>query len=664
MNGKTGTSEPRVGVYICHCGGNISDVIDVKRVAAEIGKIDGVAISTDYIFMCSDPGQQLIKDAIKKEKINRVVVAACSPRLHELTFGRALIQAGLNQYLLEQVNIREQGSWVHKTDHEGATEKAIRLTRGAVEKVKLAKPLDSIEIKSLPAAVVIGAGPAGLRAASDLSRRGSTVVLIEKTPFAGGNASKMGKLFPTEENAKDIMGKMTGEIEANPKIRFMACTEVIDATGGIGSFLLKIRQMPRGVSGSVTFDEFRKAEALCPVETDDGFNYGISKRKAIYMPYKEAYPALPAIDWAICTKCGKCGEVLKDRLNLDGKEEITGVAAGVVIVATDFGHYEPYTGEYGYKTIKNVVTLQQLIRMLDEKGPTGGEIIYSGKKLKNIGFMHCVGSRELEGVKQPPDNRPLNAYCSRVCCTATLQAINEVKEKYHGVNILDFYQDIRAYGRDQELNYYDRASRNGALFFRYDPRQLPVVSEENGRITVKMKDLLSAGEEIEAELDLLVLAAGVMPGDPGAIADKFKMPKSADRFLQEVHPKLRPVETAIGGMFLAGTVQAPFDMTETTAVAGAAAVKAASILEGGSVHLEPFVACVDNEKCKGHGLCVKACPAKGAIYMNEKGNKAVVNPMLCISCGNCVAVCPERAVEVQGYEINKFEKIVDEIVKE
>ncbi len=680
---ETKADSPRVGVYVCHCGGNISDVIDVKRVAEEIGKIPGVTLSTDYIFMCSDPGQQKIKDAIKEGKINRVVVAACSPRLHELTFRRALIAGGLNQFLLEQVNIREQASWVHKMDHEGATEKAIRLTRGAVEKVKLAKPLDMIEIKSLPSGIVIGAGPAGLRAASDMARRGSKVFLIEKTPFTGGNASKADKLYPTEEDAREVIGKLNELIENNENVRLLTNTEVIDAGGGIGNFKVKLRQVSRGVTAMMSEAEFKAAAAACPVEVRDEFNYGISKRKAIYMPYKTAYPNLPAIDWAKCDKCGKCAEAVKGKIDLEKKEEIIDVDAGVAVVATGYTHYEPAETEFGYGA-KNVITLPQLIRMLDKEGPTAGKVEINGRKVRSIGFMHCVGSRELEGAKRPGPERRLNAHCSRVCCTATLQAENELKERYKDIDIYSFYQDIRTYARDTELKYYDKASRNGVTFFRYSPTELPEVTlvdvkkiegrashrlaptkaeQSDKKVIVKMKDLLTGGEEIEVEMDLLVLATGMMPGNPGAIADKFKMPLSADRFLQEVHPKLRPVETAIGGIFLAGTCQAPFDTAETTAVAGAAAVKAASILEAGSVQLEPYIAVVDKEKCKCHGECVKVCPAKGAIYINEAIKKAEVNPMLCISCGNCVAVCPERAIDVQGYEISQFEKVVDEIVK-
>jgi heterodisulfide reductase subunit A len=547
-------------------------------------------------------------------------------------------------------------------DHEGATQKAITLTMGAVEKVKLAKPLDMIEIKSLPSAVVIGAGPAGMRAAADLSAKGSTVYLIEKTPFTGGNAARMDKLYPTEEDAKEITGKFNEALKNNKSIKLLTYTEITDAEGGIGNFKIKARQTSRGVIAEMSEAEFKAACDACPVDVDDEYNYNISKRKALFMPYATAYPPMPAIDWANCTRCGKCAAAVKGKIDLNKKEETISMESGVVVVATGYNHYEPAPTEYGYGA-KNVITLPQLIRLMDKNGPTSGKIEVNGKKIRSIGFIHCVGSRELNGVARPGPERPLNAHCSRVCCTAVLQAANELKERFRDINIYSFYQDIRTYSRDAELKYYDKASANGVTFFRYSPTELPLIAVGEKEITVKMKDLLTAGEEIEAQVDLLVLATGMVPADPGAIADKFKLPKSADRFLQEVHPKLRPVETAIGGLFLAGTCQDPFDTTEATAVAGAAAVKAAAILESGSVQLEPNVAVVNKDKCRGHRECVKVCPAKGAIYMNEKENKAEVNPMLCISCGNCVAVCPERAIDVHGYEINGFEKIVDEIVR-
>jgi len=653
---------PKVGVFVCHCGGNISDVIDVKKVAEEAGKLEGVAFSMDYIFMCSDPGQNLIKEAIASGKINRVVVAACSPRLHELTFRRAMTAAGLNPYLLEQANIREQASWVHKMDHEGATDKAIRLTKAAVEKVKLSKPLDMIEIKSLPSAVVIGGGIAGLRAAIDISKKGSTVYLLEKEAFLGGNTVKMGALFPTGEDAKDIAGNLISEALTNEKIKIFTRAEVIEASGGIGNYKVKVKVTSRGTFGEISNQEYEKAAAACRAVTPDPFMNNVSDRKAIYKNYPGAYPANPAIDYEACTFCGKCSEILNGRVDLYNKEEVMEIEAGVVVAATGYEHYEPYAGEYGCKKHPCVITLPQLISLMQtDEYKNSGQLMINGRKIKTIGFMHCVGSRELEGYKKPENERRLNAHCSRVCCTATLQAELELKEKFKNLDIFSFYQDIRAYGRDHEVKYYDKASRAGVIFMRYDPRELPEVREEKGKVIIKMKDLLTMREEYETELDALVLSTGIMPAEPGKIADSFKIPKSADRFLQEVHPKLRPVETAVGGFFLAGTCQAPFDTTETVSGAGAAAVKAASILEGGDVKLEPYVAKVDETKCSGTGKCIEVCPAKGAIYMNAR-NKAEVNPVLCISCGNCVSACPSRAIDINGYEIRQFTAIIDAIL--
>ncbi len=612
--------------------------------------------------MCSDPGQNLIKEAVSSGKINRVVVAACSPRLHELTFRRAMTSAGLNPYLLEQANIREQASWVHKLDHEGATEKAIRLAKAAVEKVKLAKPLDMIEIKSLPSAVVVGGGIAGMRAAIDISKKGSKVYLVEKEAFLGGNTVKMGRLFPTEEDAKETAFKLMKEIFENENITVMTRSEVIEASGGIGNYKVKVKTVSRGTFGEITHEEYEKAASLCRAVVEDPFKNKTGIRKAIYKNYPEAMPSNPAIDFEACTFCGKCADILAGRVDLHKKETVTEIEAGVIIAATGYNHYEPYKGEFGCGMHPAVITLPQLISIMQsEEYKNSGKLEISGRNIKTIGFMHCVGSRELEGYKKPANERRLNAHCSRVCCTAVLQAENELKEKFKDINIVSFYQDIRAYGRDHETKYYDKASRAGVLFMRYDPRELPEVKEINGKIVVKIKDLLTMREEYEVELDALVLATGVMPAEPGKIADSFKIPKSADRFLQEVHPKLRPVETAVGGFFLAGTCQAPFDTTEAVSAAGAAAVKAAAILEGGDVKLEPYVAKVDESKCCGAKKCIEACPAKGAIFINEKG-KAQVNPVLCISCGNCVSACPNRAVDVNGYEIAQFTAMIDAIL--
>ncbi len=664
MTQPTHNSVPKVGVYVCHCGGNISDVIEVDKVTAALKDYPGVTLATHYEFMCSDPGQNQIKDAIKAGTINRVVVAACSPRLHALTFRSALEAAGLNPYFLEQANIREQASWVHKMDPAGATEKAIRLIKGAVDKVKLAKPLNKIHVTSLSSALVLGGGVAGLRAALDLADRGSEVSLVEKTPFLGGHTARLNRLFPTDEDAKTIVKDLAGRVLNHERITVYLDSNVADVSGGIGQFKIHIQTRQRGIKGNVSTQELQQAADTCPIEVPDAYNENLCQRKAVYRPYETAQPNTPAIDWQHCTRCGRCRTVLGDRIDLQAAVTDHHIETGILLIATGYEHYEPTPGEYGYGQFQQVITLPALIRMLDEQGPLQGLPRFNGKPVRDIGFIHCVGSRQLEGVTESSDERPLNKHCSRVCCTATLQAANELREKYPDLHIFDFYQDIRTYGRDHEVKYYQKASSNRVLFFRYDPSKPPVVSDAGqGRLAITVEDLLTMHESLDVELDLLVLATGMVPADVGTLADRFKLPKSADRFLQEVHPKLRPVEMAVGGIFLAGTAQAPGDITESTAMASAAAVKAAAILESGGVRLEPHVARVDPEKCKGHGECVKACPSPGAIYLNES-NRAQVNEALCVSCGICVAVCPERAVDLQGYEIKQFEALVDAMVAE
>ena len=664
MSNSTHQSDPRVGVFVCHCGGNISDVIEVDKVTEALKDYPGVTLATHYEFMCSDPGQNQIKDAIRAGDINRVVVAACSPRLHALTFRSALESAGLNPYFLEQANIREQASWVHKADPAGATEKAIRLIKGAVDKVKLAKPLDKIHVTSLSSALVLGGGVAGLRAALDMADRGSDVHLVEKTPFLGGHAAKLDRLFPTDEDAKSIVKDLGNRVLNHERITVYLDSELADVGGGIGQFRIRIQTRQRGVRGDVSSQELKQAGDACPVEIPDAFNENLTRRKAVYRPYEAACPNTPAIDWQHCTRCGQCQSFLGERVDLKAPVTDHDIEVGILLIATGYEHYEPYNGEYGYGQFKQVITLPALIRMLDEQGPFQGLPRFNGRPVKNIGFIHCVGSRQLDGVTEPTGDRPINKHCSRVCCTATLQTANELRDKYPDLHLFDFYQDIRTYGRDHEVKYYQKASGNRVLFFRYDPRKPPVVSDAGqGKLKVTVEDLLTMRESLEVELDLLVLATGMVPADVGTLSDRLKLPRSADRFLQEVHPKLRPVEMAVGGVFLAGTAQAPGDTTESTAMASAAAVKAAAILESGGVRLEPHVTRVDPTKCKGHGECVKACPSAGAITLDDS-NQARVNEALCISCGICVAVCPECAVDIQGYEIKQFEALVDAMVAE
>jgi len=579
---------PKVAVYVCHCGGNISDVVDVKKVAAELAKYPGVAVAREYAFMCSSNGQDLILEDIKKLGINRVVVAACSPSLHELTFRGVLQRAGINPYLYEHVNIREQVSWVHKADHEGATAKAIKLVEAGVEKVLRQDPLNAIRVAAEQRVAVIGGGVAGMKAALSVAGKGLEAVIIEKAPRLGGKLLELGKVYPSGEEASAVVKKFEDLVAAEKLITVRTGAEIDFVSGFVGNFRINFK-------------------------------------------------------------------------NPDGKMEQ--VKAGAVIMATGFEHYKPHNGEFGYGTEPNVVTLPEFIALL--KTSPAGRLDYAGKEIKSLALIHCVGSRQVEGVHQPQADGKVNDYCSRVCCTSALYTANQVKEKYPGVRVYDIYRDIRTYGMQHE-GYYEKASKDGVVFFRHTETDQPVVTSERDGHTVKVKDILTWNEEMEIKADLLVLVTGMMPADIKLIASQLKLPVGADRFLQEVHPKLRPVEMANSGVFIAGAAQAPMDITETAASAATAAVKAAILLAEPDIPLEPFVAVVDEAKCIGCGLCPPECSYEGALMMTEKNGKklAQVNPALCKGCGSCVAVCPTRAINIAGWTLDQFDAMVDAIGRE
>ena len=580
--------EPKVGVYVCHCGGNISDIIDVKAVAAALAKYPGVTVAREYAFMCSSNGQDLITEDIKKLGINRTVVAACSPSLHELTFRGVLQRAGVNPYLHEHVNIREQASWVHKADHDGATAKAIKLAQAGVEKVLRKDALNAIRVAAEPRVAVIGGGAAGMRAALSAAGKGLEAVILEKGQRLGGKLLELGKMYPSGEEGPAVAKKLEDLVLAEPKITVHTGAEIDFVSGFVGNFKIN----------------FKKAD-------------GASSQ----------------------------------------------VKAGAIIMATGYEHYKPYKGEFGYGEDANVVTLPEFVGLM--KNAPSGRLEYGGREIKSLALIHCVGSRQVEGVHKPQADGKVNDYCSRVCCTSALYAANQVKEKFPGVRVYDIYRDIRTYGMKHE-EYYDKASRDGVLFIRHNETDQPAVTSDRSGHTVKVKDVLTWGEELELKADLLVLVTGLMPADISLIKSQLKLPSSADRFLQEVHPKLRPVELANSGIFAAGTAQYPMDVTEAMASAGTAAAKAGILLAEPDIPLEPFVAVVDEHKCTGCGLCPAECSYDGALMMAEKNGKkvAVVNPALCKGCGACVAVCEPRAINVAGWTLDQFDAMVETIAKE
>ena len=661
--------KPRIGVYVCNCGGNIGDVVHCEQVARVLGKLPDVVASHSEMFMCSDPGQKLITDDIEQKGVNRVVVGACSMFLHEQTFRRTVERAGLNPYLYYHIGLREQDSWVHHDNPKEATEKAVRMMSAGIAKARQMKALEKVELEANKHALVIGGGVSGLRAALDIARQGLNVTLIEKSHFLGGHVAQWEQIFPTKESARKLLHSLIEAVLAEPNITIHTGAQISAVQGYVGNFQITIRQQPRGVKKGAK--ETQAAIDACPVLVPDEFNFGMTQRKAIYRPYEGCVPSEAVIDWENCTKCEACLKSIGNgQIILDPTPQEFEINVGAVVVATGFQPYEPFTGEMGYKEFPEIITLPQLERLLAQDGPTTGKLEWNGRPVRSVAMIHCVGSRQIDGIHEPQPDGKVNEYCSRVCCTATLSAAIHIHEKFPQTHIYDIYEDIRAYGRGHE-NYYTRAGKGKVTFLRYFAEEIPEVKatspSDEYPLLVRVKDHLTWGEEIEVPVDLVVLAVGMMPNPVDDLIEKFKISPGSDRFLLEVHPKLRPVETAITGIVLAGTAQGPMNIQESCTAAEAAASKVAILLGQGKVELEPYVAHVDAERCQGSGECVKHCPMENAIRLEtimENGNilhRAVVTPANCNGCGICVAVCPNRAIDVQGWQLDGYEAMVDAI---
>jgi len=619
--------KPRIGVYVCHCGGNISDLVDVEQVVDQAAGLENVVVARNNMFMCSDPGQSLIAKDIEEQHLDRVVVAACSPKLHETTFRAVLQRSELNPYLYEHVNIREQVSWA--TDNGAqATTKATTLVSAAVAKASQLWPLEPIRVDTTARVAVIGGGVAGLRAAADLARAGLQVALVERSAVLGGNVAVLDRLFPNEEAAADVVQRLVAEALAEPNVTIYTKAEVARAEGYVGNFTVGVKQAADGVM------------------LDASHRDGAGR----YHPFEGYMPG-------------------GDGPGAEGDGRSFTIEAGAIVIATGFTHYEPAKGEYGFGRLPQVITLPAFIEWLAGVDAGSGLPQLEGRDIGSVAFIHCVGSRQAEGVNKPQADGKINEYCSRVCCTATLQAICELHEKRPAVSTFDFYQDIRAYGRGHE-EYYEKASKGDTIFLRYAGQEPPQVTRapagEKMPILVRCKDGLTWGEEVEVPVDLVVLSVGMVPGDVSSVRESLKLSAGTDRFLLEVHPKLRPVELAVSGVLLAGTSQGPKDVTETTASASAVAAKAVALLSKGHVDLDPFVAHVDAGKCDGHEVCVAECPYPGAIAMQDYPDgkrRAVVNPALCAGCGVCVGACPSRAIDLAGWTLDQYDAMVDAIVR-
>lgn len=619
---------PKVGVYICHCGGNISDHVDVENLRSRVEGLPDVSIARDHAFMCSDLGQELILKDIKEGRANRIVVASCSPSLHETTFRSVLTRAGVNPYLYEHANIREQVAWVHHG--ESATRKAFSLIAAATAKAKLLKPLESVKIDVTSHATVIGGGVAGMRTALDLADRGIAVALIEKSCFLGGRVASLDRLSVTNEIASDVVMRLARQIADHPLISVYMCARVIEFDGYVGNFKLSVELIP--------------PEEKIEISSESYFD----RHPPVFLPSRGAF-------------IGK----------IPFRRTVEEIKTGAIVIATGFKPYEPLRGEYGYGEFPEVITLPRLIEALKNDCGYGSMMKFGGRIVRNMVIIHCVGSRQIPGIHDEGERGYLNEYCSRVCCSAALSTALRVREMYPGTAVFEIYRDIRTYGRGQE-DLYRKASHNKVIFFRFEPEDPPVVERQREispmPLMVRVKDTLTFGEEITIPADLVVLAVGMEPNDIEDLVRLMKLPVGLDRFLLEVHPKLRPVELRNKGIFLAGTCQAPMDVGEACNTASAAASKVSILLSKGYVELDPFVAEVDPEKCEGTGACVEACLRSGAIELveDERDGKLVrqarVRPVLCLGCGACVAVCPTGAIQIRGASLEQYEAMIDAIV--
>ncbi len=632
----------RIGVYICWCGGNISDVVNVKKVVEEIRKEPNVVVARDFMFMCSEAGQKLIINDIKELGLDAVVVASCSPKLHEATFRSTVVRAGLNPYMYYHANIREQVSWAHGDSPEDATEKAIRHVRMAVAYLRRAEPLEKIKVRSTASVLIIGGGIAGLKAAYDLARMGVTVHLVEKEPYLGGNTAKLPRVYPWGTEGWRIVSSLIEKLRKMDNVAIYTNSEVVEIKGYIGNFEAKIGVKPRYFKGKC--DRLHEAINACPLSAPDEWSYGVGRRKAIIPPpYPGAYPEIPYIDMSLCNKCEECLKICGDKIDLDMKPYEINVKVGSVIVATGFKPYKPKKNEYGYGTSPQMVTLQEFQHILSGSQKNNGYMIYNGREIRTVVFIYCVGSR------QPPGEG--NTYCSRYCCNATMHTTLSLLEKHPKTRVYHLYRDIRTYGKNELM--YENASRKGVVFIKYsdsyDKEYPKITLRDDGKIVVRTRDLLTEGELIDIPADMVVLVTGMEPQDNNELNNILKIPIGNDGFYQEIHPKLRPVETTIAGYFIAGACQGPKDISETLASSSAAAAKAAGIALRKELELEPFIAKVNEEKCNATGNCIRECPYSAiTLRQTSNGPKAWVNPAVCKGCGACVAVCPTEAIQLQG----------------
>jgi heterodisulfide reductase subunit A len=565
----------RIGVYICHCGGNISDYVDVARIRDLLKKEEGVIISKNVMFACADSNQkEMIRD-IEDEKLDGIVVASCSPKLHLHTFRNVALRGGINPYNYTQVNIREQCSWAHSDTPGEATVKAAGLIRAGINKVAYSEALVNIEVSSTRAVVIIGGGVSGMRASIDLAKMGNHVYLIEKEKTLGGHVAKWGNLYITEQTGKNIIATLAKEVKRLTNITVFTSASVEKVSGSIGNFIVDV----------------------------------------------------------------KIGS------------EILNLKSGAILVTTGFESYIPKDGEFGYKNYPAVITLPEFRELIDNSKET---LVYNNRKVNSIAYIYCVGTRQTKGE---------NKYCSRVCCTTAIHSSLLLHEQFSNIKAYHLYRDIRTYGKQEIL--YERASKNGDIFLKYEEKTPPVVEQNDGKLLVKIKDELTRRMDLVLEADLVVLVTGMVPrNDSQNISGKLKIPIGNDKFFNEIHPKLRPVETVINGVFIGGSCQGPKNISESVQSSLSAAVKINALTKNPTILLEPIIARINSDACVWCGKCAEVCEYD-AIHPMEVNGKTVafVNESVCKGCGICAPICPADAIDIAQYSNTEVEGMIDGFMK-
>jgi heterodisulfide reductase subunit A len=652
----------RIGVFTCWCGENIARTVDVDQVSAAIAKLPGVRASVNYKYMCSDPGQALVREKIAAEQLDAVVVASCSPHMHLRTFRKTAKAAGVNAYRVEMANIREQCSWVHH-DRAAATAKAVDLVRIAVAKVRWDEALEPIRVPVTRKALVIGGGVAGIQAALDIADAGYQVALVEREPSIGGKMAGLSETFPTLDCSQCILTPRMVDVGQHPRIRLHSYSEVESVSGFVGNFTVTIRQKARYVD-TAKCTGCGECWNSCPIKKiPSEFDYRLGFRPAIYIPFPQAVPARPVIDKENCTRlkkgkgCGFCEKKCQaGAIRFDDQDKLVTEEVGAIVVATGFKLYSigkqqenesrSGYGEYGYGEYKDVIDGLQFERLVSASGPTGGRIARpsDGREPKNVVFISCVGSR---------DNAKGVPYCSKICCMYTAKHAMLYKHKVHDGQAHVFYMDVRAGGKNYEEFVRRAIEQDGARYYR---GRVSRIYEENGKLIVRGADTL-AGEPVTIEADLVVLAAAITPAaGVRDLARKLNVGYDEYGFLLESHPKLRPVETASAGVFICGACQGPKDIPESVAQASAAASKALIMLSRDEMTREPEVARIDEKNCAACFACVRTCPyhaiERGEV-LTPRGvfvkHTARVNPGLCMGCGTCVSICPSKSADLAGF---------------